>query len=335
MNKYNCLLSRIASDLDIRKGDTEPEEYYKSRLIYSAVSRIGYSSLWDKLEEEVPVTIEHFKRRIETTLNSYLKMYPEVESLYPDHFDEISDNIYNTFLATGNVYHSPKRISPSANRQAFINGIEFLRGTSLSKKVSISGIGTLAKNKAGNNILSVSEMFNLTPHSIIDYWKHYSEQANFTVLKSDDRFEFLKTKPFFGNGYWIEKPDINTGISLMRTSALGTRIYYFYKYNNNEVEASQIPYWLTEDMNYLYLSNGLLASKEVLPDIKYQIDGAISYLQIGYLLPPAEQNMIMLYSWPKTFLNVKSNFSRVIDTDVLKAIIGLLNQTGFSFKEEY
>ena len=136
--------------------------------------------------------------------------------------------------------------------------------------MSISGIGTLAKNKAGNNILSVSEMFNLTPHSIIDYWKHYSEQAKFTVLKSDDRFEFLKTKPSFGNGYWIEKPDINTGISLMRTSALGTRIYYFYKYNNNEVEASQIPYWLTEDMNYLYLSNGLLASKEVLPDIKYQ-----------------------------------------------------------------
>ena len=86
-------------------------------------------------------------------------------------------------------------------------------------------------------------------------------------------------------------------------------------------------------MNYLYLSNGLLASKKELPDIKYQIDGAISYLQMGYLLPPAEQNMIMLYSWPKTFLNVKSNFSRVIDTDVLQAIIGLLNQTGFSFKE--
>lgn len=334
MNKYNCLLSRIASDLNIRKGDTEIEENYKSRLIYSAVSRIGYSSLWDKLEEDVPVTIEHFKRRIEMTLNSYLKMYSEVESLYPERFDEISDYIYNTFLATGNVYHSPKRISPPANRQAFINGIEFHRGTSLSEKVSISGIGTFARKNSGNNTHTVSEMFGLMTHPIIDYWNHYSEQAEFTVLKTDNRFEFLNTKPSLRHSYWIEKPDIDTGISLMRTSAPGTKIYYFYMYNNNEVEASQIPYWLTENMNYLYLSNGLLSSKKVLPDIKYQIDGDISYLQIGYLLPPAEQNMIMLYSWPKTFLNVKSNFSRVIDTDVLQAIIGLLNQTGFSFKEE-
>ncbi|WP_303838220.1 hypothetical protein [Ruminococcus flavefaciens] len=334
MNKYNRLLSRIASDLDIRKGDTEPESNYKTRLIYSAVSRIGYSSLWDKLEEDIPITIEHFKRRIEKTLSSYLKMYPEVQSLYPEQLDEISDYIYNLLLATGNVYHSPKRISPPANKQAFINGIEFLRGTSLSEKVSISGIGTFSRKNTGNNMISVSEMFDLMPHTIIDYWTHYSEQVKFTVLKTDNRFEFLNTRPAPGNSYWIEKPDINNEKSLMRTSAPGTRIYYFYKYNNKEFEASQIPYWLTDDMNYLYLSNGLLASKKVLPDIKYQIDGAISYLQIGYLLPPAEQNMIMMYSWPKTFLNVKSNFSRVIDTDVLKAIIGLLNQTGFSFKEE-
>ena len=42
MNKYDNLLLRIASTLNIKQGITENEANYKSRLIYSAVSRIGY-----------------------------------------------------------------------------------------------------------------------------------------------------------------------------------------------------------------------------------------------------------------------------------------------------
>ena len=45
MNKYNSLLIRIATELGICKGTSESDVNYKSRLIYSAVSRIGYASL--------------------------------------------------------------------------------------------------------------------------------------------------------------------------------------------------------------------------------------------------------------------------------------------------
>lgn len=72
MNKYNNLLIKIANELNIKKGNNEPELQYKSRIIYSAISRLGYSSLWDKLEDDIPVSIIHFKQRIKNVLNSYL-----------------------------------------------------------------------------------------------------------------------------------------------------------------------------------------------------------------------------------------------------------------------
>lgn len=334
MNKYNSLLIRIATELGICKGTSESDVNYKSRLIYSAVSRIGYASLWDKLEDNVPVSIEHFKRRVENTLNSYLKMYPEVQGIFPDDQKIISESMYNTLLATGNLYHSPKRISPPMRVQAGYDKIVFLRGTSLSEKISISGIGTYAKSPENCGNTSVQDMFGLTKNAILDYWRHYSEIANWTNIKSDEKYEFLNIQRSYSQSYWKDKPDKNTAPSLMRTVAPGTKIYYLYRYKNNALENSQLPYWLTDDNRYLYLSNGLLASENVLPPITYRMDGAISYLKIGYLLPPAEQNLIMLYSWPKIISNVDSSFSRIIDTDVLKAIIGLLNKNGFIFKEE-
>lgn len=194
MNKYNSLLIRIATELGIHKGATESEVNYKSRLIYSAVSRIGYASLWDKLEDNVPVSIEHFKRRVENTLNSYLKIYPEVQGIFPDDKKLISESMYNTLLATGNLYHSPKRISPPMRVQAGYDKIVFLRGTSLSEKISISGIGTYAKSPENCGNTSVQDMFGLTKNTIVDYWRHYSEMANWTNMKSDEKYEFLNIK---------------------------------------------------------------------------------------------------------------------------------------------
>ena len=242
--------------------------------------------------------------------------------------------MYNTLLATGSLYHSPKRISPPMRVQSGYDKILFPRGTSLSEKISISGIGTYAQSSENGGNFSAQDMFGLSKNSIIDYWRHYSEMAIWTNMKSDEKYEFLNIKRSYSQSYWKDNPDKNTATSLMRTVAPGTKIYYLYRYKNNSLENSQIPYWLTDDNRYLYLSNGLLASENVLPQITYRVDGAISYLKIGYLLPPAEQNLIMLYSWPRIISNVESAFSRIIDTDVLKAIIGLLNQTGFSFKEE-
>lgn len=347
MNKYNSLLSHIAFKLGIRKGDSESEENYKSRLIYSAISRIGYASLWDKLEDNVPVSIEHFRRRIENTLSSYLKMYPEVEGFFPDKYNVISGNMYNTFLATGNVYHSPRRISPPIRRQAAFNGIEFLRGTTLSENISISGIGTFVKCSDNSDAELTKDMFGLTKQSIVDYWLHYSELAMWTTLKTEEKFEYLNTTPPFFQK-WNEKPSKKGMVSIMRTDTIGKEIYYFYRFKDEEIEVSQIPYWLTEDDSrtylstngtkkdnvYLYLTNGCLASQELLPHISYKYDGAISALSIKYPLPPAEQNMIMLYSWPKIISNVESPFYRIIDTNVLKAIIELFSQIGFIFKEE-
>ena len=42
---------RISNELNIVKGKTERELNYKYRIIYSAVGRMAYASLWDTLED--------------------------------------------------------------------------------------------------------------------------------------------------------------------------------------------------------------------------------------------------------------------------------------------
>lgn len=335
MNKYDKLLLQIASELNICRGETESDTSYKARLIYSAVSRIGYSSLWDMLEDDVPVSIIHFRRRVENVLGSYIKMYPEVEKLFPEKFDDISKEMLDIFTNTGIIYHSPNRIAPSVKCQADFKSISFLRGTPLSYKINLSGTGAyLATDEKKSEISSVRDMFGLSSKNITDIWEHYLSQAKWSVMTSKENFEYLRTKPKFTSGYWTDIPDKDGKTSLMRTNLQGLNMYFFYKSRDNKIEASQIPYWLTDNFSYLYLANGCLASRSSLPENTYQTDGAITYLQIGYPFPPNELAFLKLYSWPQNYVNVSSDFSRVINTEVFIAIKEILSRIGYKFKEE-
>lgn len=101
MNQYNRLLGRIADEFHVFQGKTETEVAWKSRIIYSLLGRMGYASLWDIREDLQPVSVVHFKNRIESILESYLEMYPELRLFYPDDISELSNEIYNIFLCTG------------------------------------------------------------------------------------------------------------------------------------------------------------------------------------------------------------------------------------------
>lgn len=122
--------------------------------------------------------------------------------------------------------------------------------------------------------------------------------------------------------------------SLARTGSFGNWTYYLYKIENERLMGSQLPEWMVTEGNYRTVSNGYLSAKNVLPATIYHIDGKIAQVHINYLFPPAELNLVKLYSWPKSYAGLPHDFNRIFELPVFYAIKNVLESIGYQFKEE-
>ena len=68
MKKYDSLLCRISDEMNILQGASESQDSWKARVIYSALGHMAIASLHDIQEDGSPVSITHFKRRVDKTL---------------------------------------------------------------------------------------------------------------------------------------------------------------------------------------------------------------------------------------------------------------------------
>ena len=105
MNKYKNFLKQVAEDFHVEQGKTETAENFKARIIYSAICRLSYASLWDNSADST-ISVRHFKDKIDELLKIYLELYPEVKIS-----ENLSAEIYDLYLKTGNFYHKSHRIS--------------------------------------------------------------------------------------------------------------------------------------------------------------------------------------------------------------------------------
>lgn len=334
MNQYNRLLGRIAEEFHVFQGKTETEVAWKSRIIYSLLGRMGYASLWDIREDLQPVSVVHFKNRIESILESYLEMYPELRLFYPDDISELSNEVYNIFLCTGQVYHTSYRITPAIKAVSEKAGIYFWRGMPLDHKLYISGIGNYSFSEDEPAAIQPADMFQLPQNTLAEQWEYWVYHAKWYPLEVGNEIEFLRTKPPFTYNYWIEKPDISGMVSLARIGLHGNKSYFLYMAEAGRILGSQLPQWIVSDNYYRTLSNGCLASIGRLPVSTYHVDGKIVQLRIHYLLPPAELNLIKLYSWPESCVDIPDDFDRIFDYQVFLAIKSILEPIGYTFIEE-
>lgn len=72
------------------------------------------------------------------------------------------------------------------------------------------------------------------------------------------------------------------------------------------------PVWMTEDHFYRRVSNALLSAKQSLPAATYHEDGAIVMLRLQYLPAVEELNLIKLYSWPTSCIELPHDFNRIL-----------------------
>ena len=333
MDKYNNLLLKVAGRYNIIKGTEESENDWKARLIYSICGMIGYASLWDESEEET-VSIVHLKSKVRSILNSYKSMYSELSQYLPNTAEELEEEIVGLFLKTGVVYQRPYQIASAMKHEEAFGNILFQRGIALDNIACVSGIGFYAKKSEEIISDGIKSMFGLEQEKLLDLWSSTVAAASWkTDLSLEHNIKYLRLKPPFTRGYWVDKPERNGTISILRVELTGLQLYYLYRYAGTKLEVSPLPQWQVEEYNYRTLASACLLTYGTLPQIEYEEDGALVYLSMNYLLPPRELNFLKLYSWPQTCTNIPSNFKRKLSKDVFIAIKSILLDAGYKFKE--
>ena len=112
MRSSGELVARASEMLGVQPGKTENRTAFLQRLVYTITGLMGYASLWDMPEDGTDISITHFKQRIHRTLESYLAVYPELQSTFNVTDDTLYEEIYQVFRLTGCLYHTPYRIAP-------------------------------------------------------------------------------------------------------------------------------------------------------------------------------------------------------------------------------
>ncbi|MDO4542968.1 MAG: hypothetical protein Q4C01_00330 [Clostridia bacterium] len=335
MNKYSGLLSTVSHRYNILKGKQETENEWKTRLIYSICGMMAYASLWDDSEE--PVSIVHLKRRIHSMLANYKSMYPELSESLPYASNELEDEIANQFLSMGVVYHRPNRIAPSVKHEEPFDGILFQRGIPLDSISCVSGIGFYSKYDEATsprvNLSRIKTMFGLEQENLQAIWHTILSSASWESRPSFEYgTEYLRLKPPYSEGYWINKPDMTGTVSILRTGMTGLQLYYLYRYIDAMIEVSPLPQWQVESRNYRTLSCACLSAYGTLPPIRYSEDESLVHIRINYLLPPRELEFLKLYSWPEKCTSLPHDFRRKLSTEVFTSIKKILSDEGYQFE---
>lgn len=188
MIKYGKLSKFIAEECQIRQGKNESESNFKSRIIYSALCRLAYASLWDKPDDEKSaVTVEHFTEKIAELLKIYLQLYPEVKIA-----ENLGAKIYDLYLKNGYLHHKPKRISAAIFSCTKLGEMFLLPEKNLvdTWQEIIS-----AENWHAGNLPDDAE-FNYLPPQELYLWTLYSWAQNPAVLPNNFKRVFT-TEIFF------------------------------------------------------------------------------------------------------------------------------------------
>ena len=352
MKRYNRFLEGVAQDLHIRQGNHEDLISYRCRIVYSALGRLALASLWDKLEDDQPeeeqtVSIVYFKDRIGQAAYGYMQLYPELKSAFCGESletinEEITDEIYALFFSAGYFYHKRNRIAPCMPCGSTVGNVCFTRGLKPGAPQLVSGLGSYQNRSDGlERLIPVEEMFHLDCPDILLPWQELTAEPVWEPLMVDSNVDYLKLKPPFTREYWVKKPDSGI-VSLCRVKTQGAHRYYLYQADYKQVWCSPIPGWrLMESMyeedagrsNYRLYSNSLLANLGVLPPTRYHVDGETVSIDVGYLFPTTELNLMKLYSWPQSFYNPASPFKRVFERTVFFAVKETLERHGYCFIE--
>lgn len=336
--KYENLLTEISNKLGIFRGKNEDENSFKFRLVYSIAGVQGLASLSDR-EDRDYISINHFKKRIRDIFNAYLKLYPEVsryleEGKYKSDDNDMIEDIYKIYLYSGIFYHSNNKLYEPLSKEVKYKNIKFKRKYSIYEENFLSGLGLYEINydeisedySKMTNLLSFFCIENITLNK---YYLEYVDSRKYVDKNISDELMFLSHSDFY-RGYWRSNPIETNGVkSLVKTKS---KEYKLYMYNEKNIMFCDLKKWEFKDKHFIKLSNAILHKNNALPNISYSFDGSIVYVSLGYILPPEEMNLFLLYSWPYKYSGFTKFMNRIMQSDVFNVFKEILTYRGYEFE---
>ena len=345
------LATTMASALHIKHDSDESLDEWYLRVFYSAAGKMALSSLWDNEEEKQPISVQHFKTKAENLLKACLAVYPSLQRWFSESLNDLVEDIYNTYKRTGHLYHSSYRTAPAIFNSASSGELTLIRGASPGDEVWMSGLGLFAPKKEETTV-SISELFGLQTQSMADYLKEIMDKAEWRSIQWPEETEFINLRPAVSKRYWKNDPDKDGNISLARyalgNNSMGEKIYVLYRYGNEGFMGMQLPRWRVRDFRsstssgatqseYFRIANALLFSYQTRPPIKAKIHNETVEIDVGYILPPTEEDFFKLYRWPHSHeIKEKQShiFNGIMSRQFYLAFRQELESIGYSFEEE-
>lgn len=338
--KYD-LISSIGKQLNIPKMNNRD---WAIQTVYSVAGQMGLASLWDHEEGLTSVSVQHFKERVTQSINAFVDLFPEIGNGIPKDRSELVQEIYRIYLHTGFFYHASNQVSPAVFVSAKAENITLHRGFSPDAKLFMSGLGFYSISNSASES-TVASMFDLQTSTFEAYLEELLSDHDWTRIEWPDNTEFLRLEPPFYSGYWKDKPDKESRVSLARFGDY-TKVYVFYRYENGSYFHKAVPVWRIQDCFYdsasgfdehYRISNALLKHYGTLPEIRVKDTGEVVDIKLGYRLPPSEEFFYKLYSWPAKY-DISLINSQVFNRKMTKLFFPVfrheLETIGYSFVEE-
>lgn len=245
------------------------------------------------------------------------------------------ENVYELYFKAGFFYHKNNKVKASIPKTATVGKVSFVRSTVYSPSYKMSGAGIYTTSNEPNNLLQankVQDMFGLSKVSCKTLYEAILKNSIFKDNDNIDKFNlrYLSLKIQNGTKYWTDKEVYSDkGINLVREDKINSRRYYLAKRQDKKIKFCNLSEYFCSGTEYIPLARAILETNKTLPTIKFRTVNRLVFIQLGYLLPPAEQNFFELYSWP-----IKNSvFYRIMHIDVFVGFKTILERTGYVFTD--
>lgn len=360
----NKILSEASEFFNTHRGFKESELAWKFRTLYSICGLMAYTSLIDEqYDEQGSVSKAHITKRVNDILNSYLQIHTGLAPYFKQEGLDLAHKILKIFQDAGVVYNKPNRYALSIPRSATCHGVTFQRGIDPDDIQCVSGVGIftskLNSSKQSTELAAIEsqddiqgihalrDMFGLqtdTLNKILPNLLSKVKWSNNTL--NLDEVKCLRIKPPFTKGYFTQyktakkqeallpsSQDSSLYVSLLSTD----QTVYLYRFKGDTMQISLLPNSLLDSLGRRTLNCACLTQFGSLPSIDYRTDGSIVHVNLNYLLPEPEMNLIRLYSWPEIISNEidhsYSDFAFCMSSEVFVAIKALLSYQGYTFSQ--
>lgn len=324
---HDSIINNIACDLSIARGDSEHEVSWKNRVVYSCIGLNMLAAACDYDDERYESIDESASVSMQHVLHRGKELY-DILGIMDD--QNKADDIRAQYVKTGYLLHKANRLTLASKSYGRCDDLYLTRGQAAWNVTNMSGLGTFQTDFISEPTMLWDKLFCIERNSILSRLKLVEKEIKWktqNILPENVEYANILDTPLAG--YWTKKPP-QKDITICRDIIKGERKYSFIRVSD-KYEICPIADWQTQNEEYYRITLALRIKAGYEHQLRILHDGQMAWINSDYLLPPFEQNLFELFSWPNS---ANSRFNRMASVQILPLLKELFHRMNFHVIEE-